>query len=108
LSELQQDQQAFFKAFDVYITKFGSVLKNVDLEDDNFNNKLVLYTVIQTVPHSLIKSFSTEALWWGEMAPLPRKSPDLGNSSPVPRALMYVVSLRTFDPSSSSASSRRG
>jgi hypothetical protein len=29
------------------------------------------------------------------MAPLPKKSPDLGNSSPVPRALMYVASLRT-------------
>jgi hypothetical protein len=31
-----------------------------------------------------------KVLWWGEMAPLPKKSPDLGNSSPVPRALMYV------------------
>jgi hypothetical protein len=40
------------------------------------------------------------------MAPLPKKSPDLGNSFPVPRALMYVASLRTFGPSSSS--SRRG
>jgi hypothetical protein len=30
------------------------------------------------------------------MAPLPGKSPDLGNSSPVPRALMYVASLQTF------------
>jgi hypothetical protein len=29
------------------------------------------------------------------MAPLPEKSPDLGNSSPVPRALMYVASLQT-------------
>jgi hypothetical protein len=28
-------------------------------------------------------------LWRGEMAPLPKKSPDLGNSSPRPRALMY-------------------
>jgi hypothetical protein len=31
------------------------------------------------------------------MAPLPKKSPDLGNGSPVPRALMYVASLRTSD-----------
>jgi hypothetical protein len=30
------------------------------------------------------------------MAPLPRKSPNLGNSSPMPRALMYVASLQTF------------
>jgi hypothetical protein len=30
------------------------------------------------------------------MAPLLEKSPDLGNSSPVPRALMYVASLQTF------------
>jgi hypothetical protein len=37
----------------------------------------------------------TVILWWGEMAPLPKKSPDLGNSSPAPRALMYVASLRT-------------
>jgi hypothetical protein len=29
------------------------------------------------------------------MAPLLKKSPDLGNSSPVPRALMYVASLQT-------------
>jgi hypothetical protein len=29
------------------------------------------------------------------MAPLRKKSPDLGNSSPVPRALMYVASLQT-------------
>jgi hypothetical protein len=28
-------------------------------------------------------------LRWGEMAPLPKKSPDLGNSFPGPRALMY-------------------
>jgi hypothetical protein len=41
-------------------------------------------------------------LWWGEMAPLPGKSPDLGNSSPVPRALMYVASLQTFGLASSS------
>jgi hypothetical protein len=27
--------------------------------------------------------------------PAPEKSPDLGNSSPAPRALMYVASLRT-------------
>jgi hypothetical protein len=32
---------------------------------------------------------STNIMWWGEMAPLPKKSPDLGNSSPGPRALMY-------------------
>jgi hypothetical protein len=30
-----------------------------------------------------------KALWWGEMAPLLKKSPDLGNSSPTPRALIY-------------------
>jgi hypothetical protein len=30
------------------------------------------------------------------MAPLPKKAPDLGNSYPVPRALMYVASLQTF------------
>jgi hypothetical protein len=41
------------------------------------------------------------------MAPLPEKSPDLGNSSSVLRALMYVASLRTFGPSSSSSSRRR-
>jgi hypothetical protein len=28
-------------------------------------------------------------LWWGEMAPPLKRSPDLGNSFPVPRALMY-------------------
>jgi hypothetical protein len=36
------------------------------------------------------------------MAPLLKKSPDLGNSYPVLRALMYVASLQTFGPSSSS------
>jgi hypothetical protein len=41
-------------------------------------------------------------MWWGEMAPLPKKSPDLGNSSPAPRALMYVASLQTFGLASSS------
>jgi hypothetical protein len=43
------------------------------------------------------------------MAPLLEKSPDLDNSSPMPRALMYVASLQTFGlSSSSSSSSRRG
>jgi hypothetical protein len=36
------------------------------------------------------------------MAPLLRKSLDLGNSSPVLRALMYVASLQTFGLASSS------
>jgi hypothetical protein len=44
----------------------------------------------------------SKILWWGEMAPLPKKSPDLGNSYPVPRALMYVASLQTFGLASSS------
>jgi hypothetical protein len=35
------------------------------------------------------------------MDPLSKKSPDLGNSSPVPRALMYVASLQTFSLASS-------
>jgi hypothetical protein len=35
------------------------------------------------------------------MAPLSKKSPDLGNSSPMPRALMYVASLQTFGLASS-------
>jgi hypothetical protein len=35
------------------------------------------------------------------MDPLSKKSPDLGNSSPVPRALMYVASLQTFGLASS-------
>jgi hypothetical protein len=30
-------------------------------------------------------------VWWGEMAPLPKKSPDLSNSSPVP----YINALGT-------------
>jgi hypothetical protein len=34
------------------------------------------------------------------MALLLKKSPDLGNSSPIPRALMYVASIQTFGPSS--------
>jgi hypothetical protein len=33
--------------------------------------------------------FTRVILWWGEMAPLPKKSPDLGNRSPAPGALMY-------------------
>jgi hypothetical protein len=45
---------------------------------------------------------TTQIVWWGEMAPLSKKSPDLGNSSPVPRALMYVASLQTFGLASSS------
>jgi hypothetical protein len=40
------------------------------------------------------------------MAPLPKKSPDLGNSSPVPRALMYVASLQTEGLASSSSYGR--
>jgi hypothetical protein len=35
------------------------------------------------------------------MALLFRKSPDLGNSSPMLRALMYVASLQTFGLASS-------
>jgi hypothetical protein len=35
------------------------------------------------------------------MAPLLKKSLDLGNSSPMLRALMYVASLQTFSLSSS-------
>jgi hypothetical protein len=45
--------------------------------------------------NQISEQFGVPLLWWGEMAPLPKKSPDLGNSSPVPRALMYVASLRT-------------
>jgi hypothetical protein len=36
------------------------------------------------------------------MAPPLKRSPDLGNSSPIPRALMYVASLQTFGLASSS------
>jgi hypothetical protein len=35
------------------------------------------------------------------MAPPLKRSPDLVNSSPVPRALMYVASLQTFGLASS-------
>jgi hypothetical protein len=44
-----------------------------------------------------VRLVSLYILWWGEMAPPLKRSPDLGNSSPVPRALMYVASLQTFN-----------
>jgi hypothetical protein len=65
--------------------------------------------VLRAFKATFIKQLETKAyillLWWGEMAPLSEKSLDLDNSSPVPRALMYVASLRTFSPSSSLSSS---
>ena len=39
-------------------------------------------------------------VWWGKVA-APEKSPDLGNSSPVPRAFMYEetqTGVRTAEP----------
>ena len=36
-----------------------------------------------------------------QQAPPLKRLPDLGNSSPVPRALMYVASLQTFGLASS-------
>jgi hypothetical protein len=62
--ELKQDQQAFFNVFNVYIIQFSIIEDALKLGNDDFNNKLALYRVIQTVPHSLIKSTSTEAQWY--------------------------------------------
>ena len=59
--ELQQDQKAFFNTFDIYITKFESTEDNIETENNNSNNKLAFYRVIQTVLHLLIKLSDTEA-----------------------------------------------
>jgi hypothetical protein len=70
------------------------------------NTPLLQILLIYCESFAVATKFYKRVLWWGEMAPLPEKSPDLDNSSPVPRALMYVASLRTFGPSSSSTRRR--
>ena len=59
--ELSRDQQAFFDAFDAYITRFGNMEENLETADKDSDDKLALHGVIQTVPHSPIKSPGTEA-----------------------------------------------
>jgi hypothetical protein len=62
-----------------------------------------LNTFIETLKKPiLVRGYNKQIVWWGEMAPLSKKSLDLGNSYPVPRALMYVASLQTFGLASSS------
>jgi len=51
--ELLRDQQAFFDTFDAYVTRFGSTQDNIETEDEDSDDELALYGVIQTVPHSL-------------------------------------------------------
>jgi hypothetical protein len=46
---------------------------------------------VSACPMSYLKEYCGGVRW-----PAPEKSPDLGNSSPTPRALMYVASLRTL------------
>jgi len=59
--ELSRDRQAFFKAFDAYIARFGSTQVNIETEEEDSDDELALHGVIQTVPHLLIKSSGTEA-----------------------------------------------
>jgi hypothetical protein len=59
--ELSRDQQAFFKAFDAYIARFSSTRVNIETEEEDLDDELALHGVIQTVPHSPIKSSGTEA-----------------------------------------------
>jgi hypothetical protein len=59
--ELSRDRQAFFKAFDIYIARFGSTQGNTETEEEDSDDELALHGVIQTIPHSQIKSSGTEA-----------------------------------------------
>ena len=60
LAELLQDRQAFTNAFDAYLTRFSHTDNEVEVEDNDSDNELALYRIINPVALSPIKSSGTE------------------------------------------------
>jgi hypothetical protein len=60
LAELFQDQQAFTDVFDVYLTRFGGIDNRDNVEDNDSDNELALYRIINPVALSLVKSSSSK------------------------------------------------
>lgn len=44
-------RQAFIDAYDEYLIRFNQVEGEIDVEDDDFNNELALYRVINPVAY---------------------------------------------------------
>jgi hypothetical protein len=53
---LLRDRQAFTDAFNAYQTRFGDTNDRDDAEDDDLDNELALYGIINPIVLSLIKS----------------------------------------------------
>jgi len=53
--------KGFFDAFDAYIARFSSTKDNLKTKNEDLDNELALYSVIQTVLYLLIKSSTTKA-----------------------------------------------
>jgi Domain of unknown function (DUF4413) len=58
--ELSRDRQAVIDTFDAYLTRFSQAEDEVDAEDDDLDDELALYGIINPVALSPIKSFGTE------------------------------------------------
>jgi hypothetical protein len=58
--ELSRDRQAFFDAFDAYVTRFGTT-KDKETNDEDSDDELALHGVIQSIPYSPVKSSGSEA-----------------------------------------------
>jgi hypothetical protein len=52
---------SFDDAFDAYTVSFSSIYENIEALDEDSDDELALYGVIQTIPHQLIKSSGIEA-----------------------------------------------
>jgi hypothetical protein len=74
-----------FIALLIYISIIGT--SNIASFWDKSRN--TIYKLMESIVYYWFQQIKQyfHMLWWGEMAPLPKKSPDLGNSSPTLRAL---------------------
>ena len=59
-AELSRDRQAFTDVFDAYLTRFGQAEDEDYAEDDDLDDELALYGIINPVALSPIKSSGTE------------------------------------------------
>jgi hypothetical protein len=59
LLELLRDRQEFTNIFDTYFTRFGNT-NHKDAEDDNSDNELALYKIVNPVVLSLLKLCGSE------------------------------------------------
>jgi hypothetical protein len=59
-AELSWDRQAFIDVFDTYLTRFGNTNSGDDFKDNELDNELALYGIINHILLSLVKLFGSE------------------------------------------------